>query len=280
MYRIKPNVIFDFYGTLVDIHTDEEKMSLWNAMKDYYRAYGADYTAEKLKNSYHLAVERETARLRKKNREGNVEIDLGRVFVRLLKDAPHFHETQMSVHGINRAAIQESDMQMLAHSDWAYSTANLFRLLSREVFAPYEDTLPVLEALKQQGCTLYILSNAQALFTRSEIEMSGVWPYMKKIYLSSDYQIRKPDPSFMQVLLKENDLKAEDCIMIGNDISSDIAIAHACHMDSVFLNTFAWNNARIQEEIQKNHLEQYCFGYIQDGRMKHLMEGDYICLNG
>ena len=58
MYRIKPNVIFDFYGTLVDIHTDEEKMSLWNAMKDYYRAYGADYTAEKLKNSYHAAVER------------------------------------------------------------------------------------------------------------------------------------------------------------------------------------------------------------------------------
>ena len=280
MYRIKKNVIFDFYGTLVDIHTDEEKMSLWEDLKDYYRVYGADYSAEELKDCYHQAVQKEEKILRKKQPGKEAEIDLGRVFVRLLKEAPHSHETLMSIHGINRAALQESDIETLKHSDWAYSTANLFRLLSRDVFHPYEDTIPVLEALKKQGCHLFILSNAQALFTRSEIEMSGVREYMDAVYLSSDYHVRKPDPSFMQVLLKQQHLDPADCLMIGNDTSSDIAIAHACHMDSVFLNTFAWDQAKVQDEIVRNHLEAYRFAIIQDGRMKHLLKGDYVCLNG
>lgn len=280
MQRIKKNVIFDFYGTLVDIHTDEEDLSLWDEMKDFYRVYGADYSAEELKYCYHRAIEKEERLLRKKNQKGEVEVDLGRVFVRLLKEAPHSHPTQMSVNGINRAALQESDIAFLKHSDWAYAAANLFRMLSRSVFHPYEDTMPVLEELKKQGCHLFILSNAQALFTRSEIEMAGVYPYMDRVYLSSDYKVRKPDPSFMKVLLKQEGLDPEECMMIGNDISSDIKIAEESHMDSVFLNNFGWNDEKIQDEIRKNELEKYPFGIIQDGRLKHLLKGDYICLNG
>jgi len=43
------NYIFDLYGTLVDIHTDEEDESLWKALAEYYGKYGADYTAKKSK---------------------------------------------------------------------------------------------------------------------------------------------------------------------------------------------------------------------------------------
>ena len=42
MYK---NYIFDLYGTLVDIHTDEEQMLLWNKLSAFYRFQGANYTA-------------------------------------------------------------------------------------------------------------------------------------------------------------------------------------------------------------------------------------------
>ena len=40
------NYIFDLYGTLVDIHTDEEKTELWEKLAQFYGYYGAVYTAE------------------------------------------------------------------------------------------------------------------------------------------------------------------------------------------------------------------------------------------
>ena len=46
------NYIFDLYGTLVDIHTDEEKTELWEILAQFYGYYGAVYTAEELKNAY------------------------------------------------------------------------------------------------------------------------------------------------------------------------------------------------------------------------------------
>lgn len=40
MYR---NYIFDLYGTLVDIHTDEEKEALWEEMADAYKKAGCSW---------------------------------------------------------------------------------------------------------------------------------------------------------------------------------------------------------------------------------------------
>jgi putative hydrolase of the HAD superfamily len=273
MYRIKKNVIFDFYGTLVDIHTDEEKMSLWENMKDYYRVYGADYTAIELKERYHQIVQAEEEALRKQGKAECVEIDLGRVFVRLLKADRH-HETEMTIAGIHPADLKEEDVGRLMHSDWAYSTANLFRLLSREVFQPYDDTIPVLEKLKKEGHHLYLLSNAQALFTRCEVEMSGVRPYLDAVYLSSDHGMKKPDPRFMELLLEEQCLNRDECMMIGNDISSDMAIAHACHMDSLFLNTFGWDEKKIEQERKEAGIGKGASAMIEDGRLEHMLKGE------
>ena len=39
------NYIFDLYGTLVDIQTNEKKASLWKNMAHIYSMTGAVYTA-------------------------------------------------------------------------------------------------------------------------------------------------------------------------------------------------------------------------------------------
>lgn len=53
------NYIFDLYGTLVDIRTNERKPSLWKYMAQYMTLQGAAYTPAELKkklphlNRYH-----------------------------------------------------------------------------------------------------------------------------------------------------------------------------------------------------------------------------------
>ena len=62
------NYIFDLYGTLIDIRTDEEDISAWEKMALLYRYYGADYGAEELREAYisavHEALDASTSEIR------------------------------------------------------------------------------------------------------------------------------------------------------------------------------------------------------------------------
>ena len=42
------DLIFDLYGTLVDIHTEEDEL-VWEKTALYFGFYGARYTAEELR---------------------------------------------------------------------------------------------------------------------------------------------------------------------------------------------------------------------------------------
>ena len=56
MYK---NCVFDLYGTLIDINTDEWSIELWEKMAVYYGYKGAIYTAEELNEEYGKLVEAE-----------------------------------------------------------------------------------------------------------------------------------------------------------------------------------------------------------------------------
>ena len=49
------DLIFDLYGTLVDIHTDEDA-AVWEKTALYFGYYGANYTAVELKNAFSKAM--------------------------------------------------------------------------------------------------------------------------------------------------------------------------------------------------------------------------------
>ena len=42
------NYIFDLYGTLIDIRTDESGDEFWDKVADIYKSYGATYTAKEM----------------------------------------------------------------------------------------------------------------------------------------------------------------------------------------------------------------------------------------
>ncbi len=209
MYK---NYIFDLYGTLVDIRTDESKESLWEGMAELYGNEGAAYETEELKQAYLLLCKEEEERIRQENGCSHPEIEIGEVFRKLY--------ARKSVR-VGEEAVTYA--------------AGRFRKWSREYMRVYDGAIEMLEELRMMGRRVFLLSNAQRLFTVSEIEVLGLGKLFDDIFISSDYGVKKPERAYMELLLKKHRLEIRDCIMIGNELGSDIEIANVCGMDSLLL---------------------------------------------
>ena len=241
--RVYQNYIFDLYGTLLDIETNERSPAFWRFVAGLYRAYGCLWSGPALRQAYLRMCAEEDAALRSPA-VPFPELRLERVFVRLLLECPRTISTGAYVDGespghLRReyAAAPEAVLSRLCESEWVYALANAFRLRSRCRLRLYPDTLPVLSALRQAGKGVYLLSNAQAVFTLPELEQTGLSPFFDRVFISSDRGIKKPQPGFLQALLQEEALDPSGCVMVGNEVESDIAVARACGLDSVYLNT-------------------------------------------
>lgn len=110
-----------------------------------------------------------------------------------------------------------------------------FRALSTEYIRLYDGARELLSALRERGCRLWLLSNAQAVFTRWELEQLGLKDCFDGVYLSSDYGVKKPDRRFFEVLLHERGILPEQAVMIGNDGVCDIAGAQALGLSTVYI---------------------------------------------
>ena len=188
--------LLDLYGTLVDIHTDENQPSLWKRMAGFVLSRGADWEGKALRRAYLEGLRQEEERLRLRDRGlpwAQGEIDLALVFARLY--------TEKGVR---------ADAALIAETALAFRKASTTRLRL------YAGAKELLAALGQRGRVI-LLSNAQSLFTRPELEMLGLTDCFDSIYLSSEAGFKKPDPRFYRLALDREGLKPKDCLMIGND---------------------------------------------------------------
>ena len=144
--------------------------------------------------------------------------------------------------------------------------ANTFRCLSTRRFRMYPRVKDVLTAIRAQGRSIYLLSNAQRCFTMPELERLGLVDFFDAIYISSDCGIAKPEAAFMQKLMEEQHLAADDCVMVGNDWRSDMAVAAKCGVDGIFLNTGRYREAEIRAGLPKGR-----FHVIQSGDIAELI---------
>ena len=100
-----------------------------------------------------------------------------------------------------------------------------------------EGSLELLELLKSKGKNIYLLSNAQKIFTLYEMKMLGIEKYFDDILFSADYEICKPDTNFYNTLIEKHNLDINDSIMIGNDYICDIAGATNAGLNSLYMHS-------------------------------------------
>ena len=115
--------------------------------------------------------------------------------------------------------------------------AQLFRICSTDYIRLYPDVLESLALLREKGYRLWLLSNAQEVFTRYELNHLGLLNVFDGIYISSCFGFRKPDVRFFRTLLDEQKLDPKKCLMIGNDRETDIAGAKAAGINTFYMHT-------------------------------------------
>ena len=230
MYPEVQNYIFDFYGTLVDIWTDESSLLMWKRMATYYSSFGAPYKLDELTTRYQELCREESDKVARENGSKYPEPDLAVVFRKLLTE-------------------KEPDKLPDDMDTWIRCTASMFRIISRKRFRVFPESAPLLKALRKKGKKVFLLSNAQALFTYPEIEEAGLAQLFDGIYISSDKGVAKPDPAFLLQLMKEYSLDPEETLIIGDNMGTDNRLADLCGMRSIFLNTAGYSNEQLDRQL-------------------------------
>lgn len=213
-----PCFLFDLYGTLVDIRTDEESARFWNEIASVLGASDAP----KIKARY-LALCREAVRGK------DEEADLTRVFEKLL------HES-----GGGDAA----------------SFAHRFRAASLQRLKLFDGAAEILDGLRLRGAKLYLLSNAQACFTRRELDGLGLTEKFDGILLSSEAGWKKPSEKFFEAAFEKFSLSPAECVYVGNDLRDDVSGAHRAGMRTVYIETEqsgTYGEAIVPDVAVKNH---------------------------
>jgi putative hydrolase of the HAD superfamily len=213
--------VFDLYGTLVDIHTEENAPALWEKLALFFGYYDAIYEPKELQQSYLKQVREKESALKQTletdaryAHEASPEIEITEVFTELYAEKGVTADKQLAVH-----------------------TGQFFRVLSTEYVRLYPGTADMLKSLRKNGKKVYLLSNAQRIFTEYEMHVLGIAKYFDGILISSDYRTKKPDRRFFDALVEQYRIDASHTLFIGNDSHTDIAGAKAVGFDTFYVHS-------------------------------------------
>lgn len=226
------NYIYDLYGTLVDIRTDEKDRKLWQYMSLFYGYHGARYGAEELYQEYLSLVQGREKALKQEHsvqyaHEAYPEIPIEEVFRELYE----------------KKGVQP-DPPLVLH------TGQMFRVCSTRYIRLYAHAKELLGALREAGRGVYLLSNAQHIFTEYELNYLGIHDLFDGVLISSDYGCKKPDERFFRLLTEKYGVLPEESLMIGNDADTDIAGARQAGMDSFYIHSAISPGAQADMEVK------------------------------
>lgn len=195
-------VLFDIYGTLIDIRTDEHKDEAFDLMSRFL-AYRRIFVRRKeLKELYFAELNQQFAR----SRERYPEVDVNQAFERVLRG-----------HG------RTSDRYL------ALITTQLYRSLTMEHFSLFEDTFRTLTEFRKRY-RLGIVTDAQRVFCKPELRALRIEEFFDTIVISSDYGFRKPDPRLFHIALAAMNAQGSEAAYIGNKYETDLLGAEAAKL--------------------------------------------------
>lgn len=219
--KLYQDYIFDLYGTLVDIRTDEEQGALWEKMCLLYGGFGAAYTAEELHALYKRIVS---------EKEKRKPVDAA-------DEKLYAHESypEIPIEDVFRELYLARGV--VPSEELVVHTGQFFRVLSTRHIRLYAGAGELLRRLREKGRGVYLLSNAQRIFTQRELKLLQIEDCFDGILISSDCGVKKPEQRFFRILLEKYRIAPEHALMIGNDLESDIAGAKAAGMDAFYIHS-------------------------------------------
>lgn len=227
--------IFDLYGTLIDIATDEEDPVIWDRLALHFRYAGMNAEGEALKAAVLAAS-------RKQLEAGKTRFEYPEF---VMEEA--FGEVAAELGGSPSAA-------------WLHETVRWFRTLSMRKLALYDGAAELLGTLRAAGKRLYLLSNGQRTFIEAELAVLGIRELFDGIAISSQAGVSKPDPLFYRYLEETFGANLSAALMIGNDPRTDLEGASRVGIDACY----------IHSESSPANIPVSCKHQIWDGDLRRI----------
>jgi len=219
-------VVFDHYGTLVDIWTNEGKPEIFRYLCLYLQYFGANLTPEKLRSSF----DREKERYVKARNERYPEVDLEAVFKNILKK-----------HQLGNPFLSES-------------CCKLYRLFSLERIQLFPDTLPVLKEVRRSGHAMALVSDAQKVFALDEIRFLGLNEFFPYLVLSTYLGFKKPDPRLFSIASSLLEIDPAEMVYVGDNPDKDIQGAKETGMKTILVRSPRPRYPRVEADFYAGNL--------------------------
>lgn len=198
MSRRRPGVagvLFDCYGTLIDILTDEHDIRTYQCLSRWLLYQGVRIAPESLRDCYLRRVREAADRTGERYPEVRVE----EVFAGICAE-----------HG-----MWEADFERLG-----VEAARTFRAASLRRLGVIGKSQRLLDLFGAK--TLGVVSNGQRVFSEQEMRMLEFYDRLGFVIFSSDLGYQKPDPRIYAAALGRMRLSAPEVLFIGDNPGNDV----------------------------------------------------------
>ena len=205
-------ILFDLYGTLIDIETDEGMEEIYRSISHFLNYHGIYLHRWEVKDRYYEIMKQQ----KEERNETHPEINVEAIWNTLLR--------------------QEGMEASPACQELATTLAQLYRGISRKRLQLYPGVKETLEEL----CSNYplaLVSDAQPCFAMPEMREVGLEGYFDPVIISAYYGFRKPDPRLTGKALGVLKLLPSEVIYVGNDMYRDIYGATRNGIKTIFFDS-------------------------------------------
>jgi len=145
--------------------------------------------------------------------------------------------------------LQEFGVAEVSEETIREALAALYQV-SQAHWIPEEDAVPTLQALRERGLRLGVISNASdADDVEALIDKARIRPYFEHIYISAVVGRRKPHPHIFEVALQAFGVRPEEAAMVGDTLGADILGANNLGITSI------WITRRADTPDNRDHLD-------------------------
>lgn len=205
-------LLFDLYGTLIDIRTDESREDIYRTIAHYLTYHGIYLHRWAVRDRYDALVKRQ----KEGRKEKYPEIDVEALWNGFLM-----------AEGMQSATERRKLSTVLAQ---------LYRAISRKRLRLFPDVKKVLDELRP-AYRLALVSDAQPCYLLPEVKAVGLDGYFDPLIISAPFGFRKPDGRLIGKALDLMNLSAAEAIFIGNDLFRDIYGAQRLGIRTIFVDS-------------------------------------------
>lgn len=162
----------------------------------------------------------------------------------LVIDQQNYREIRAKLMTKNYISINELGQELgITTPDVIKKTEELIKQ-EIDSTTPFSESFEVLEILRKKY-QMYLVSNVMSKYKKPYMGLN-LDRFLDKAYFSCDIGLKKPHAEIFEMVLKENNLRVNEVIMIGDSYSSDYVGAKSIGIESILI------DRRNLNEVPKN----------------------------